>query len=201
MIPFGGFMRRVSILKLHNAALHNTAPLRLTSPHNVPSVETEEGFTQSGPVAVVLLKASALWLVFPRTGRHFHPVSFSRAWRDERAVRWVPACQSEFNYREMWVCPIMCCILVFNISSGRFKERPRVEGGVGEVIWKGMARQSLTESGVQRKVLRSVVKRKPADERRGGDRRSRDQETWCERGGEDRKRWIFHQKRNPFQLF
>lgn len=48
----------------HNRASHNTAPLHLTSLYNVPSVKTEEGFIQSRPVAVDLLKTSALWLFF-----------------------------------------------------------------------------------------------------------------------------------------
>lgn len=58
--PFWHFTLSISILKLHKAVLHNTAPLHLTSPYNGPSVKTEEGFTQSRPVAVVLLKANAL---------------------------------------------------------------------------------------------------------------------------------------------
>lgn len=58
--PFWHFILSISILKLFKTALHNSAPLHMTFPYNVPSVETEEGFTRSRPVAVVLLKASAL---------------------------------------------------------------------------------------------------------------------------------------------
>lgn len=59
-IPSGIFHFSIFILKLHSTVLHNTAPPHLTSLDNVPSVDTEEGFTQSRPVAVVLLKASFL---------------------------------------------------------------------------------------------------------------------------------------------
>lgn len=42
-------------------------------PYNALSVETEEGFTQIKPVAVVLLKDSILWLVFPLDHLTFPP--------------------------------------------------------------------------------------------------------------------------------
>lgn len=44
--PFGHFKLSISILKLHNTALHDAALLHLTSSYNVPSVETEGIYTE-----------------------------------------------------------------------------------------------------------------------------------------------------------
>lgn len=162
--PFWHFTISISILKLHNTALHNTAPLHLTSPYNMPSVETEEGFTQSTPVAVVLLKASTLWLVFPWTVRHLHPVAFSLSFssvslrRDERDVQYnkctgprvsLNLTPDRFRIFSYWV-------EFFNITSGRFKESKgamrkkwlKWKGGVDKKRWGGhWQRESLKRRG------------------------------------------------------
>lgn len=145
--PFWHFTLSVSLLKLHNTALHNTAPLHLTSPYNVPSVETEEGFTQSRPVAVVLLKASALWLVFPWTIRHFHPVAFSLssslASQDERDVQWMrlPTCQPEFNSWQMQDFLIIYCIWFSTLPQEGLKRDRELGGKGGEMGRKGTVGQ------------------------------------------------------------
>lgn len=73
-------------------------PLHLTSRYNVASVETEEGFKRSRPVAVLLLKTSALWLAFSANSLTFRPSrlpsSLAVGWEgtdNERASRRVRA--------------------------------------------------------------------------------------------------------------
>lgn len=184
MFPFG---ISVSTLKPHNRAPHNTAPLRLTSLYNVPSVETEEGFTQSRPVAVVLLKTSTLWLVFPWTIRHFHPaafsLSFSLASQDERDVLWMrlPACQSRFNSWQMQGFLIIYCTWFSILPQEGLKKARELGGGWGVLKWKWMTRSVSTGVGGE---VSGEEKAGRGEEATGGLGTRREM-TW--RGGSGRK--------------
>ena len=196
--PFWHFALSVSILKLHN-----TAPLHLTSPYNVPSVETEEGFTKSRPVAVVLLKASALWLDFPEPFDIFTQSPspspfFSGFHKDERDVQsmCLPACQSEFNSWQMQGFLVMCCIWFSMLPLEDLRKAKELGGKTHwtEKEWHSRGWQ-------EEKVVRSAVKRCRKGRREEVTGWSRNQKTWCEEGRRDRRGWIFHQKRNFYKLF